>query len=242
MGNPLLAGLHFDRALELDSACTDAAAYKENLRVAGLPAVAVGETCEHPLPVSSNSVSAVDNRGNEDDLVVTTAKSVSPGVTAEVQGGTGTACCVGRARKSRRDADRGALAEACEEYRAGVVLHQEAFLRSSRGKFCRVLELLDEVAEHAEQDGQTNTAPANCARGSNGEESSAREDSRPAGETVVDSKAGGGGEGISGEGRALLYGGGAVLTRVRVACHLNIAAAALLRKTEYESAVDHCTR
>lgn len=231
MGNPLIAGLHFDRALELDSACADAAGFKENLRLGSLPMVAADETREQkqdagdqpPLLVSSNRVSDVDNPGDEDNLTVTTPKSVPPGVTAEVQRGTRTEGCVGRARKSTRDADRGALAEACEEYRAGVVLHQEAFLRSSREKFCRVLELLDEMADHTEKYGLSTTVPAKCVRGGDCEESSsARGAPRPAGEAVAE--------------------GGAVLTRVRVACHLNIAAAALLRKTEYESAVDHCTR
>lgn len=143
---------------------------------------------------------------------------------------------------------RCAVAAACEIYRAGVVLHQEAFLSSSTEKFLRVLELLEiataemkstvvpQEHEIEPRDG-TEEERVGLSRmaGGGGEECDDSGAGRLAGDRVGDK--------ASSPSRGESFDGGAeVIRSMRVGCHLNIAAAFLLRKTDFESAVDHCTR
>lgn len=297
MGIPLLAGLHFDRALALDPACDPATVHKENLRMkdaktlaaeeARSGVVAVVSECEpssiHARVLSSSvagpsrfpkpsaagefledsteqegmeekagldwwssaetegSARGLDVEHNEEaqgkkkeaaakqadrHAVTTTAQpsllsiSASHSSTRCDGGGGGGDDCVNSTDTSARAS--ALLAKACEEYRAGVVLHQEAFLMASSLKFRSVLSCLNQADSIA----TTATAPTvvRVAGKDKGEEGEAEAD--------VPMVVGGDDDG----------GGKAILRDVRLGCHLNIAAAVLLRRRDYESAVEHCTR
>ena len=212
MQNHLLAGLHFDRALELDLDCADAADLKKSLRFRpetpedGGPSVEVGES-RHFL---SKCFPNREAHGRTD-----------PGGMA--------GDCGERSGVPQQEAFRRSLAAACEEYRSGMVLHREAFFASSRDKFYRVLSLINEAEDAAR-------GPAHTVEG--GEEPVAGLGSRSF--QVPGS--------VEGEHDCAPATGCASrdshlnLDEIRVGCHLNIAAAALLRKTDYESVVHHCTR
>lgn len=302
---PLLAGLHFDRALELDPSCAAAARHKENLRrllsddSASAPphavtAAAGGADCDqrHPSEHSSRPPTASEGsilpssadivRGGcgddpekrvddvagdgspapaEDGAVFHTDNGnrtrAAAGVTAigPSSRGAGGGGETGTDRGSDGTAGGGsatafgrAVAAACENYRAGVVLHQEAFLSSSAEKFLRVLELL-EVATAEMKAALVLQDSGGEPRDGTGED---REDTSckdGGGDTEFDQSGagglGGGGAGMktsSPSRRESLGGGKEVMRSMRVGCHLNIAAAFLSRKTDFESAVDHCTR
>lgn len=316
MDAPLLAGLHFDRALELDKGCVAAASHKENLRQASSKgtsatsaacadeshqtAAAAGDTnaapqkaaIHHgasPFPPGSptNLSSRIGCGGNvgdqgslagtgdvsvetpapaEDGAVFTMAEKEDPVVAAETpdedgnpgvaptapasSGGEGRAAarCVTDDGGSVREDVRRFVAAACEDYRAGVVLHQEGFLSSSRQRFLRVLEELNKamaagLGMHAavvRQDkggesaaGERLSKNNGCGDGWEGFDGKSEEASSGS-EARATSKCGG--ERSKGDGAAT------VVRHMRVGCHLNIAAGLLLRKTDFESAVIHCTR
>ncbi|CAM9337211.1 unnamed protein product [Scytosiphon promiscuus] len=263
MKAPLLAGLHFDRALELDRGCGSAASFKESLRrllsadaeatstkAASAAAVAGdggADVVEHVTPckpppsppeADGNASLSVEERGEGD-------RRHSREAAAETGGGAAHG-------ESAAAAFRRAAAAACESYRAGVVLHQEAFFSSSRDKFLRTLELLEEAEAVA--------GGAAVARGRAEEEKPVGRGE--SGEMLAGEGGGGDGllpqSGVTGlagaEGKGALVQGGAravaggvaagaeVMRDMRVGCHLNIAAAFLLRKTEFSSAADHCSR
>ena len=268
---PLLAGLHFDRALELDPGCAAAARHKESLRrsisresapaphapSAGRnPSGCCGDGQEKrfevtdgagdgsPAPAEDGAVfSTVDEMRKQGAVTAVAAIGSSP--RGEGGGGIGTGISTG-GRVSAK-AFRRAVAAACENYRAGVVLHQEAFLCSSTEKFLRVLELL-EIA----------SAKMTAAVVPQGLEAGEPGDGRGEERVRVSPMDGGEGEsfdrdrsaGLGAEFKTWssfssgesLNGGSEVVRSMRVGCHLNIAAAFLLRKTDFESAVGHCTR
>lgn len=182
------------------------------------------------------------------------------GVRAAGRDRNGSDCIIDGEGKDEA-AFRRAVGAACENYRAGVVLHREAFLSSSREKFLRVLELLD-IATGTGTETAVKGAPQNGKEEfSDGNNSPEREGPRKDGGRGEDldrererglvgaglevgaalsrgeSFDGGGGGGGGGGGC-----GAAAIQSMRVGCHLNIAASFLLRKTDFELAVDHCTR
>lgn len=308
---PLLAGLHFDRALGLDSGCAAAAKHKESLRrflalegspssepqaatvaaaagVAdrGVPCVCPPERSSGPplasessIPSSAESVGgggggcgdarekivavADDNAGvgdpapAEDGAIFSTDDRRSPGATMAVaavissspRGGGGRAAGKGSRTDSIDGGGNGAatfrraVTAACESYRAGVVLHQEAFLSSSTEKFLRALELL-EIATAEIRTGAVPQAyrgePAKEVGGESTEVSC--EDGGGVGGGAGAGASPSRGESFDGGGAEAVRSGAEAVRSVRVGCHLNIAAAFLLRKTDFESAVDHCTR
>lgn len=322
---PLLAGLHFDRALELDRGCAAAEKHKNNLRrllstdaaatmtgddsgsacashatTAAAGGADRGVTCSHRPnrvsrpPLASDSSVPVCIKGAtvagdadfqnpapaEDGAVVDnnekgrpqapTTVAATPSSSGGEEGGGGGAAGnsegVGSSFIAAAPAGGGenatarfrwAVGDACENYRAGVVLHQEAFLSSSMEKFLRVLELL----EVATAEMKTVAVPQDP----EGEQGTGRAEEN-VGRSCQD---GGGGVDCEGSGAGESAGGGAgvkampssswssrggrcggrcdgaaeeVIRSMRVGCHLNIAAAFLLRKTDFGSAVDHCTR
>lgn len=294
LGTPLLAGLHFDRALELDPACAAAAQHKENLRrllsddSASAPpaaaAAAAGETDsdprhppEHPsrparaskssIPSTEGAVSGFWEDGREKRVSVADGADVGIPAPAEDRAvfhsdnrneAGAVAAAAGIASSSRGEGEaagtgdgtdgtaaaggcaaafRRAVAAACENYRAGVVFHQEAFLSSSTERFLRVLELLDVTTAQMATVGAPQGHEGELGNGI-GDESAGLSCEPGAGGLA------GGGAGVkSSSSRGESFDGGAeVLRSMRVGCHLNIAAAFLLRKTDVESAVDHCTR
>eukprot|EP00752_Nemacystus_decipiens_P001327 g1317.t1 len=284
---PLLAGLHFDRALELDPGCTAAARHKENLRRLLSDAFASAAHAATAIGGGADcSIVEVGHGGCGDDpkkrvAVADGACDGSPAPADEgavcytgIKSRTGAVAGVApidlssRVYGGRRETGTGdgddngatagggsatafgrAVAAACENYRAGVVLHQEAFLSSSTEKFLRVLELL-EVA----------TAEMKAAAVPQGLEGEPGDGIRKESVDLSCKHVGGGEEfqqngagGLAGDGagivtsssssrRESLGRGAEVIRSLRVGCHLNIAAAFLLRKTDFESAVDHCTR
>lgn len=277
---PLLAGLHFDRALELDPGCAAAGRHKENLRrlssddsapgphasSAEVPSGGCGDRNEKraavtdgagdgsPAPAEDGGLfgTADDKRKHGAGTAVATIASSSRGGGGGATGSGHGNGNDGTASGGSAAAFRRAVAAACEDYRAGVVLHQEAFLSSSTEKFLRVLELL-EVAT-AEMRAVTVTVPQDLEGkpgdaigekrvevspkdGDGGEDFDSR---RRAGDLGV--WGGAGGRTLSSSSGESLDGGAEVVRSMRVGCHLNIAAAFLLRKTDFESAVDHCTR
>ncbi|CAN0167291.1 unnamed protein product [Ectocarpus sp. 12 AP-2014] len=311
MNAPLLAGLHFDRALELDKGCVAAATHKKNLRrqVSSEGTSAASAACadeSHQTPAAAGDTDAAPQKaaihhgsptsvssrvgcgGNvgdqgslagtgdvgvetpapaEDGAVFTAEATEDPVVAAEMpeeEGNPGVAptaaasCSAGRSRAAARcvNDDGGNVAEdirrfvaaACEDYRAGVVLHQEGFLSSSRQRFLRVLEELDKAtaaglgmhAAVARQDkggesgaGERHSEKAGCGDGCEGLDGKS-EDTSSGSQVRATSKCGG--ERSKGGNAAT------VVQNMRVGCHLNIAASFLLRKTDFESAVIHCTR
>ncbi|CAM9176108.1 unnamed protein product [Ectocarpus sp. 12 AP-2014] len=310
MDAPLLAGLHFDRALELDKGCVAAATHKKNLwQVSSKGTLTASAACadeslqtptaagdtdaappkaaiHHSSPTSlSSRVGRGGNVGDQNSLAVTGDVSVEtpapaedgsvftaeatedPVVAAEtpdeeenpgVAPTTAASCSAGRSRAAARGVndDGGSVAEdvrrfvaaACEEYRAGVVLHQEGFLSSSRQRFLRVLEELDKAtaaglemhAAVARRDkggesaaGERHSEKAGCGDGCEGLDGKS-EDASSGSPLRATSKCGG--ERSKGAHAAT------VVQNMRVGCHLNIAASFLLRKTDFESAVIHCTR
>ncbi|CBN76531.1 conserved unknown protein [Ectocarpus siliculosus] len=310
MNAPLLAGLHFDRALELDKGCVAAATHKQNLRhVSSKGTSAASAACadeSHQTPAAAGDTDAAPQKmtihhgsptnlssrvgcgGNvgdqgslavagdvgvetpapaEDGAIFTTEATEDPAVAAETpdeEGNPGVAPTA--AASSSAGGDRAAargvnddggsvtedvrrfVAAACEDYRAGVVLHQEGFLSSSRQRFLRVLEALDKAtaaglgmhAAVARQDkggesaaGQSPSEKAGCGDGCEGLDGKSEEASSGS-QVRATSKCGGergkGGHAVT------------VVRNMRVGCHLNIAASFLLRKTDLESAAIHCTR
>lgn len=223
MENPLLAGLHFDRALELDRNCADAAALKKSLHFRAATVAngrELGDKGES-APASSPLFPPPSKLGSPVEMRDTRHARATANLTTTAPSGSVEAAECATAAESGVRPDRPqdalfrrAIATACEEYRAGVVLHQEAFLASSREKFCHVLALIEEAQ----------TAAQIAQRGEN------------LGDSVAETADGGS------PVKFLSDGGSAAVRTVRVGCHLNIAAAALLRKTDYDSAVDHCTR
>lgn len=315
MNAPLLAGLHFDRALELDKGCVAAATHKKHLRQVSSKgtsaasaacadeshqtSAAAGDTdaapqkaaIHHGSPTNLSSrvgcggVGCGGNVGDqgslavtgdvgvetpapaEDAAVFTSEATEDPVVAAETpdeEGNPGVAptaaassSAVGDRAAARgvnddggsvREDVRRLVAAACEDYRAGVVLHQEGFLSSSRQRFLRVLEELDKAtaaglgmhAAVARQDkggesaaGERHSEKAGCGDGCEGLDGK-REEASSGSQVRATSKCGG----ERGKG-----GHAATVVRnMRVGCDLNIAASFLLRKTDFESAVIHCTR
>ncbi|CAM9285156.1 unnamed protein product [Ectocarpus sp. 8 AP-2014] len=310
MNAPLLAGLHFDRALELDKGCVAAATHKKNLRqvsskgTSAPSAACAGESHQTPAAAGdtdaapqtaaihhgspTNLSSRVGCGGNvgdqgglavagdvgvetpapaEDGAVSTPEATEHPVVVAETpdeEGNRGVAPTA--AASSSAGGDRAAargvnddggsvtedvrrfVAAACEDYRAGVVLHQEGFLSSSRQRFLRVLEELDKAtaaglgmhAAVARQDkggesaaGEIPSEKAGCGDGCERLDGKSEEASSGS-QARATSKCGG--ERSKGGHAAT------VVRNMRVGCHLNIAASFLLCKTDLESAVIHCTR
>lgn len=229
MQNQLLAGLHFDRAGELDRSYADAVELKKSLCFStdtDKTGESITEMAKSPHP-SSKSPSDHDARfrtghgGKE---------SAAP---FAVEGGESTAEAdsVHKIGAPKEKAFQRSLAAVCEEYRAGVVFHQEAFFASSRDKFCRVLSLIDEAEEKIGIVMQDNKVSGEV--GSHDFE----------GVRVPKSIERGGGCSSTTEVAAVpIENLKKNLDEVRVGCHLNIAAAALLRKVDYESVVHHCTR
>ncbi|CAM9205007.1 unnamed protein product [Ectocarpus sp. 4 AP-2014] len=310
MNAPLLAGLHFDRALELDKGCVAAATHKKKLRqVSSESMSAASAACadeSHQTPATAGDTDAAPQKaaihhgsptnlssrvgcgGNvgdqgslavtgdvgvetpapaEDGAVFTTEATEDSVVPAETPDGVGTpgvaptasaSSSAGRSRAAARcmndDGEsvtqdvRRFVAAACEDYRAGVVLHQEGFLSSSRQRFLRVLEELDKAtaaglgmhAAVARQDkggesaaGERHSEKAGCDDGCEGLDGKS-EEALSGSQVRATSKCGG--ERGKGDHAAT------VVRNMRVGCHLNIAASFLLRKTDFESAVIHCTR
>ncbi|CAB1097183.1 unnamed protein product [Ectocarpus sp. CCAP 1310/34] len=311
MNAPLLAGLHFDRALELDEGCVAAATHKKNLRrqISSKGTSAASAACadkshqtpaaagdadaapqkaaiHHGSPTSlSSRVGCGGNVGDQGSLAVTgdvgvetpapaedgtvfTAEATedpvvatetpdeekNPGVaptaaaSCSAGGDRAAARCVNDDGGSVTEDVRRLVAAACEAYRAGVVLHQEGFLSSSRQRFLRVLEELDKAtaaglgmhAAVARQDeggesaaGKRHSEKAGCGDGCEGLDGKSEEES--SGSQVRSTSMCGGERGKRGHAAT-------VVRNMRVGCHLNIAASFLLRKTDFESAVTHCTR
>ena len=338
MGSPLLAGLHFDRALEIDDACADALSLKDKLRLTfadpsrgrasyrDAPESAAHRASLISAPPTGSPVashaSREEHRG-EGSAVVVVSSSGNAGAAAAagdaegeeggkggvggteaageggVEGGRGLDGGGGGTEETEADsalpcygaAARGdvgvAVAAACEQYRAGMVLHQEGFLSSSNRKFRQVLILIQEVEEAvaaaaAVSGGGVGAAAA--AGAAAGAATGAAAGVGVAAEVAVSRNAdrdekqvtpdgvrigrNGGGEGggvdregvrkvagvvVAGELSAVEASPAAAcvwsssscvraMKSMRVGCHLNIAAAFLLRKKDYECAVDHCTR
>lgn len=261
MGSPLLAGLHFDRALMLDPSCATAAVHKKALEsstkakntfmerddaeitgagevpttvvVSNVGAPTKGLRVSGEKGKSEGRATAESRRGDcAAHCLATEGVAGEEHRTAAFQEGTHdsvakTTTTATRPKMAKRGGEESLfteglkplLAEVCKCYREGVVLHQEQFLLSSSERFRKVLSCLDQVAA------ATSAAigePMSAAPTGVGED----------GVPAVSE----GGVGRNGEGRY------AALTELRVGCHLNIAAAFLLRQTDYESAVEHCTR
>eukprot|EP00903_Cladosiphon_okamuranus_P007191 g6982.t1 len=269
---PLLAGLHFDRALELDPGCAAAARHKEKLRrlssddsapaATDVPSggrddgkqkrVAAANSAGDgsPAPAEERAVFSTSDDKRQHGAVTAVAAIAS---SSRGQGGrstgTGNGNGNGNGNGGSSAAFRRAVAAACENYRAGVVLHQEAFLSSSTEKFLRALELLQVAAAEMEAftvphdlEGEPGDAMGEerveilPKDGDGGEEL----DRSGAGDFGL--KGGVGGRALSSSSGESLDGGAEAIRNMRVGCHLNIAAAFLLRKTGFESALDHCTR
>lgn len=282
MGNPLIAGLHFDRALTLDPTCEKAAAHKKTLRMWDAERTTVGDVgaasgdaasqggsgsrlgiSEASTPGCVNSSSIAKSGSNTisgpveevglEDTVDSCGKAEREREEVLSEGGrdreaaavplpavlstTGNSSAGSGGRDGevggtglRSSSARSLLVKACEEYREGAVLHQEAFLMSSSVKFKSVLMHLDQVE-------------------------SMMSSSTSAGPTIAQAAAEGreGAEGVVSEGSPVVRpgdcgvgvgdsSGESTMKNVRVACHLNIAAAALLRQRDYKVAVEHCNR
>lgn len=227
MQNQLLAGLHFDRALELDPNCTDAAELKKSLCFSpdtDKTGRSVTGVVKNPTPSPKSPL--------EHDVRFRTGHGGREGAAPfAVEGGESTAEAdpINTLGVPKEKAFRRSLAAVCEEYRAGVVFHQEAFFASSRDKFCRVLSLIDEAEEAIgiimQGDAVSGEVGSHDYEGVRVPESTER---------------GGGCSSVT--GCAPIDNFKKTLDEVRVGCHLNIAAAALLRKADYELVVHHCTR
>lgn len=227
MGTPLLANLHFDRAVRLDPKCSAPHAPK---KITSRKAASVGlpsKSSEAPASTVVSAALMVENDAEDMRYAAEEENRDIPGCIT----GTVTASDISRY-----------LASACKDYREGIVLHQEAFLASSEDRFRRVLSWLD-AAEIA-----TRMICTEKSRSSN--EKMFGEMLTP-GETseVTNCKPAPGKSQQEEERMSLLVEAftgtgsrGELVRNMRVVCHLNIAAAALLRQKDYGSAVQHCTR
>lgn len=225
MQNQLLAGLHFDRALEIDLNYADAVELKKRLCFSPDTDQTGGSITGIGKSPHLSSKSPIDQ-----DARFRTGHGGKEGAASfAVEGGESTAEAdsVKKNEATKDKAFRCSLAAVCEEYRAGMVFHQEAFFASSRDKFCRVLSMIDEAEETIGIVMPSDEAGIHDHEGVRVPESTER----------------GGGCSSATEVAALpIENSKNVLDEIRVGCHLNIAAAALLRKVDYESVVRHCTR
>lgn len=234
MSCPLLANLHFDRARGLDPKCpittgpTAAAVSEAHRKDTGTKYGRVSrEAGGDEAPLSTALTNATDKHHSLP--VAGPARSVTEYVA------TGSSSSAGAPENASHY-----IMMACKKYREGVVLHQEAFLRSSEGRFLEVLSLLDAADPGGPRAGQETAQGGACPGEMSAKEEINISQDAPAKavDTVCGSERRGGGEGEA-EGDKERD---ALVRDVRVACHLNIAAAALLRQQEYESVVYHCTR